>query len=186
MQIDGSKSQPLRSYLINIFPLSSCCVPHNHFRALATLILNRCYLNIWIGRGGRHAWPPLSPHLTLLAFYFWGYVKELIFQEKSQIRDELSRCMMDGAALGRDSDLVTVTFDTIVAFVIPLDALRTSSSVMWHKGHLWNFSVLQQYIFPVLFVMCLSHHIEFRAFVVLLSWVILRFISDPTNLWRYY
>jgi hypothetical protein len=36
-----------------------------------------------------------------------------------------------------------VAFDTIVAFVIPLIALLTSSPVMWRKERLWKFSMLQ-------------------------------------------
>jgi hypothetical protein len=35
-------------------------------------------------------------------------------------------------------------FDNIVVFVIPLVAIMTSSPVMRHKEHLWNFCVLQK------------------------------------------
>jgi hypothetical protein len=42
-----------------------------------------------------------------------------------------------------------VSFDTTVAFVIPLAALLTSP-MLWHKEHLWNFSVLQRvHLFPI-------------------------------------
>jgi hypothetical protein len=37
-----------------------------------------------------------------------------------------------------------VAFGIIVAFIIPLVALLTSSSVMWCEEHLQNFSVLQR------------------------------------------
>jgi hypothetical protein len=37
-----------------------------------------------------------------------------------------------------------VPFDTGVAFDISLVALLTSSTVMWRKEHLWNFTVLQR------------------------------------------
>jgi hypothetical protein len=37
-----------------------------------------------------------------------------------------------------------VAFDTIVAIVIPLVSLLTSSSVMWRKERLWNVSVPQK------------------------------------------
>jgi hypothetical protein len=40
--------------------------------------------------------------------------------------------------------VATVTFDTIVDFVIPLVVLLTSSPVMWRKERLWKFSVLQR------------------------------------------
>jgi hypothetical protein len=42
------------------------------------------------------------------------------------------------------SIVTTVALDIIVAFVIPLVVLLTSSPVTWRKGHLWNFSVLQR------------------------------------------
>jgi hypothetical protein len=39
---------------------------------------------------------------------------------------------------------VMVSFDVIVAFIIPLVTLLTSSPLMWRGEHLWNFSVLQR------------------------------------------
>jgi hypothetical protein len=49
-----------------------------------------------------------------------------------------------------DRTVVTITLDTIVAFgdivafIILLVALLTSSPVMWRKEHIWNFSVLHR------------------------------------------
>jgi hypothetical protein len=37
-----------------------------------------------------------------------------------------------------------MSFDTIIAFVIPLVVLLMSLPVMCHKEHLWNFSVFQR------------------------------------------
>jgi hypothetical protein len=39
------------------------------------------------------------------------------------------------------SDTV-LAFYTVIAFVIPLIALLTSTPAMWHEEHRWNFSVL--------------------------------------------
>ena len=36
----------------------------------------------WIGRRGPVAWPPRSPDLTPLDFYFWGDVKRLVYSEE--------------------------------------------------------------------------------------------------------
>jgi hypothetical protein len=36
----------------------------------------------WIGRGGPIAWTPRSPDLTLLDFFLWGYVKNIVYQVK--------------------------------------------------------------------------------------------------------
>jgi hypothetical protein len=38
--------------------------------------------------------------------------------------------------------MITDGFDTVVAFLIPLNALLTSSPIMWCKEHLWNVSIL--------------------------------------------
>jgi hypothetical protein len=38
----------------------------------------------------------------------------------------------------------TITLGIIVVFVIPFVVVLTSSPVMWHKEHLWNFNVLQR------------------------------------------
>jgi hypothetical protein len=46
------------------------------------------------------------------------------------------------ATMTSDHILVTVTFDTIIAFDSPLVAVLTSSPVMWRKERLWNFGVL--------------------------------------------
>jgi hypothetical protein len=37
-----------------------------------------------------------------------------------------------------------MTLDATVAFDIPFIALLTSSSAMWRKEHLWNFSAPQR------------------------------------------
>jgi hypothetical protein len=36
----------------------------------------------WIGRSGPIAWSPRSPYLTLLEFFLWGYVKNIVYQIK--------------------------------------------------------------------------------------------------------
>ena len=38
--------------------------------------LNDQFPERWIGRGGPISWPPRSPDLTPLDFFFWGYVKQ--------------------------------------------------------------------------------------------------------------
>jgi hypothetical protein len=45
----------------------------------------------WIGRRGPIAWPPRSPDLTLLDFFLWGYIKDLVYQTKVQDVAELRR-----------------------------------------------------------------------------------------------
>ena len=46
--------------------------------------LNHTFPDRWIGRDGPTSWPPQSPDITPLDFFFWGYVKEQVFQESIQ------------------------------------------------------------------------------------------------------
>lgn len=43
----------------------------------------------WIGRGGPTAWPARSPDLTVMDFFLWGRVKDIVYREVSQDEDEL-------------------------------------------------------------------------------------------------
>ncbi|GBN34462.1 hypothetical protein AVEN_29506-1, partial [Araneus ventricosus] len=43
-----------------------------HFSSTVRHFLNATYPARWIGRGGPAAWPPSSPDLKPLDFFFWG------------------------------------------------------------------------------------------------------------------
>ncbi|GBL77128.1 hypothetical protein AVEN_12763-1 [Araneus ventricosus] len=47
--------------------------------------LDTTFSDRWIGCGGPVAWPPRSPDLTPLDFFFWGYVRYKIYSR--EIRD---------------------------------------------------------------------------------------------------
>lgn len=48
-----------------------------------TNYLNNRFPNRWIGIGSRtHEWPPRSPDLTPLDFYFWGYIKQKVYAKE--------------------------------------------------------------------------------------------------------
>lgn len=42
-----------------------------------------------ISRYMPHAWPPRSPDLTPLDFWFWGHIKSLVYRQKSHTLHEL-------------------------------------------------------------------------------------------------
>lgn len=56
-----------------------------HYSLIVQEALNNRFPDRWIGRNGPIMWPPRSPDLTPLDFFFWGYVKNLVYAEK--IRD---------------------------------------------------------------------------------------------------
>jgi hypothetical protein len=46
--------------------------------------------------------------------------------------------------------IATTTLDTVITFVITFVAPLTSSRVIWHKVHIWSFSVLLSVHFSIL------------------------------------
>lgn len=44
--------------------------------------LNTLFPNRWIGKYGTINWPSRSPDLTVLDYYLWGRVKDLVYREK--------------------------------------------------------------------------------------------------------
>ncbi|KAJ8911713.1 hypothetical protein NQ315_013175 [Exocentrus adspersus] len=54
-----------------------------HFGIDVRIYLNEMFPNHWIGRRGTVKWPPRPPYLTLLDYLLWGYVKEIVYQDKS-------------------------------------------------------------------------------------------------------
>lgn len=55
--------------------------PPHQFHEVRTL-LNRLFQNRWIATNGPVRWPPRSPDITPLDFYFWGYVKDEVYKRR--------------------------------------------------------------------------------------------------------
>lgn len=51
--------------------------------------LNRHFPNKWIGTNGPVNWPPRSPDLSILDFFVWGYLKNMIYKRRHENREEL-------------------------------------------------------------------------------------------------
>ena len=69
-----------------------------HFSANVRALLDARYRNRWIGRGGPILWPPRSPDLTPLDFYYWGHLKNMIYQTPVESEVELIGRLVDAAA----------------------------------------------------------------------------------------
>jgi hypothetical protein len=55
-----------------------------HYASIVTEFLDETFPRRWIWRGGWKQWPPRSPDLTPLDFYFWGYVKQIVYSSVPQ------------------------------------------------------------------------------------------------------
>lgn len=52
-----------------------------HHAATVRNWLNLEFQQNWIGRDGPILWPPRSPDLTILDFYLWGRLKQIVYRE---------------------------------------------------------------------------------------------------------
>ncbi|GBM39058.1 hypothetical protein AVEN_119759-1 [Araneus ventricosus] len=50
-----------------------------HWGSLVHDFLEETFPDRWIGRNGPTPWPPCSPDIILLDFFFWRYIKERVF-----------------------------------------------------------------------------------------------------------
>lgn len=66
-----------------------------HFSLIVRELLNETFPDRWIGRRGALEWPPRSPDLTPLDFFYWGYLKSKVYETKPENLDELKRRIID-------------------------------------------------------------------------------------------
>lgn len=52
-----------------------------HYAVAVRAYLNETYPNRWIGRLGPILWPPRSPDLNPLDFFYWGCLKEEVYRQ---------------------------------------------------------------------------------------------------------
>lgn len=80
-----------------------------HHALIVRAFLNNNYNNRWIGRSGPVAWPPCSPDLTSPDFYLWGYLKDVVFAQRTTTKEDMmERIRRACATIPRDTLLSTV------------------------------------------------------------------------------
>lgn len=62
--------------------------------------------NHWIGRGGPVAWPPRSPDLNPLDFFFWGHCKSLVYSQPINNVEVLRQRIVDAFNTIRNMEYV--------------------------------------------------------------------------------
>lgn len=60
--------------------------------------LNENFPGRWIGRGGPINWPARSPDLTPLDYFLWGHIKEYVYKEQINTREELEERITEAIA----------------------------------------------------------------------------------------
>lgn len=83
-----------------------------HFSRICRAELDRQFGNSWIGRSGPVAWPPRSPDLTVLDYYFWGRVKEIVYSTKPSSKQDMK-----------------MRIESAIASISPEEILRAQKSI---------------------------------------------------------
>lgn len=123
---DALEDMPLRVYRDVIFQHDGAPA---HFARQVRQYLDARF-PVWIGRHGPVAWPPRSPDLTVLDFFLWGHVKNLVYAHESQTRDTMQA-------------KITAAFDTITVEMLRnvqrSTMRRVSLCIDHHGGHFEAF-----------------------------------------------
>jgi len=82
------ENHPLQLRLNMWFQQNACPL---HTSRLVRAALNVMFLNKWIDKYGPINYPSRSSDLTVLDYYFWGKIKDLIYHERPTTRDNMIR-----------------------------------------------------------------------------------------------
>ena len=103
-----------------------------HFAVRVRNYLDQQYPARWIGRGRPHPWPPRSPDLNPLDFYFWGHLKQLVYTTPIETEEDLRLRIIDGFNTIRASP-------EILQHVRDNLARRVHGCLLAHGGHFQQF-----------------------------------------------
>ncbi|KAJ8948149.1 hypothetical protein NQ318_009237 [Aromia moschata] len=92
--IDKLDELPL-SYRTRMFFQQDGCAAH-HAVTIRNW-LNSEFNEHWIGRDGPILWPPRSPDLTILDFYLWGRLKQIVYREPLENDEEQLKTRIQNA-----------------------------------------------------------------------------------------
>lgn len=77
-----------------------------HFGNIVRNHLDAAFGEQWIGRGGPVPWPPRSPDLNPLDYFFWGRIKQLVYCTPVENEEDLvARIAAAAAAIQDDADV---------------------------------------------------------------------------------
>jgi hypothetical protein len=88
-----------------------------HYANIVMEFLDEIFPRRWIGKCGWKQWPPRSPDLTPLVFYFWGCVKQIVYSVRIHNIQHLKQRIREAAA--------SVTLGRVWQNGIPLRCLQS-------------------------------------------------------------
>jgi hypothetical protein len=70
-----------------------------HFHRDVTTFLDETFPKSWVRRGGPTAWSPISPDLTPLYFFAWGFIKDVVYSRKVRDLADLRQRIIEAVEL---------------------------------------------------------------------------------------
>lgn len=97
-----------------------------HFSQRVRDFLDTSYPNRWIGRGSLFPWPPRSPDLTVLDFYLWGRLKDIVYQTRPTTRENM---------IERIQSAITTISPAEIETAVSSNVERINSCILQSGGH---------------------------------------------------
>ncbi|KAJ8943430.1 hypothetical protein NQ318_020681 [Aromia moschata] len=104
--IDKLDELPL-SYRTRMFFQQDGCPAHH--AVTVRNWLNSEFNEHWIGRDGPILWPPRSPDLTILDFYLWGRLKQIVYREPLENYEEQLKTIIQNAVKSLSIEEIVLT-----------------------------------------------------------------------------
>ncbi|KAJ8935835.1 hypothetical protein NQ318_019894, partial [Aromia moschata] len=79
--------------------------------------LNSEFNEHWIGRDGPILWPPRSPDLTILDFYLWGRLKQIVYREPLENDEEQLKTRIQNAVKSLSIEEIRNSFNESRALI---------------------------------------------------------------------
>lgn len=74
--------------------------------------LNQAYPDRWIGRGSLFPWPARSPDLTILDFYLWGRIKDIVYETRPTTPENMMDRIRNAVASITRAEIETAVLST--------------------------------------------------------------------------
>ncbi|KAJ8942840.1 hypothetical protein NQ318_022855 [Aromia moschata] len=100
---------PPLSYRTRMFFQQDWC-PGHHVVTVRNW-LNSEFNEHWIGRDGPILWPPRSPDLTILDFYLWGHLKQIVYREPLENDEEQLKTRIQNAVKSLSIEEIRKSFN---------------------------------------------------------------------------
>lgn len=81
----------------------------SHTSRVARDVLNDMFPNKWIGKFGPINFPPRSPDLTVLDYFLWGRIKNLVYNTRPTTRDDMINRITEAIQSLNDAEILGAT-----------------------------------------------------------------------------